>query len=369
VSPAVADSAIIEGYITQPSLMGGIATRNGALSLTSTISLEGLTLKRGELGPGTYGEGYVDRRHPHTYLHELVASAHANLPAHLDASLSAGRGFAPFGTDDPMMRPFVRFPVNHHLSQVLERLIAIGGIRRGPVTLEVGVFSGNEPLSPKDMGDLDRFGDSWSTRVTIRPTGSWEIQASRAFVNSPEEPTGQGHDQRKLSGSVRHDGMVGRNRVYALLEAERTTVVGPRGPLYSTESMLAEASLTRSSWSGAVRLENTKRAEEQRDGAFRTPWPPSEDLVIGFTNWRVASVRAERAVVFHSFAAAPFVETSLAHVSPDTKFDLFQPKEFYGSNNLWSLSLGMRLTLGMQHERMGRYGVALPAASMSMAGM
>jgi hypothetical protein len=163
--------------------------------------------------------------------------------------------------------------------------------------------------------------------------------------------------------------MLGQNRIYALAEMARTTVVGPRGPVYATQSMLAEASLTRSSWSGALRLENTKRAEEQRDGAFRTPWPPSEDLVIGFTNWRVVSVRGERAVHFHSFVAAPFVETSLAHVTASSKFDLFQPKEFYGSNKLWSLSIGMRLNLGMQHERMGRYGVAMPATSMSMAGM
>ena len=29
----------------------------------------------GELAPGDWGEGFVDRRHPHTYLHELVLSA------------------------------------------------------------------------------------------------------------------------------------------------------------------------------------------------------------------------------------------------------------------------------------------------------
>ena len=34
------------------------------------------------------------------------------------ASLSAGKGFAPFGTDDPMSRPIFRYPVNHHLAQI-----------------------------------------------------------------------------------------------------------------------------------------------------------------------------------------------------------------------------------------------------------
>ena len=37
------------------------------------LNLEGLTLSRGELDLGEWGEGFVDRRHPHTYLHELMA--------------------------------------------------------------------------------------------------------------------------------------------------------------------------------------------------------------------------------------------------------------------------------------------------------
>ena len=47
-------------------------------------------------------------------------------------SLSIGKGFAPFGTDDPMVRPFVRYPVNHHLSQILERGVAIAAGRAMP---------------------------------------------------------------------------------------------------------------------------------------------------------------------------------------------------------------------------------------------
>ena len=88
-------------------------------------NLEGWTLDRGELNAGVWGEGYVDRRHPHTFLHELILSATTSL-AGFDASLSAGRGFAPFGTDDPMVRPFVKYPANHHLAQILERWVAIG---------------------------------------------------------------------------------------------------------------------------------------------------------------------------------------------------------------------------------------------------
>jgi hypothetical protein len=364
VSPAVADSTIIEAYITQPTLMGGVATRSGALALQATISLEGLTLERGELGPGTYGEGYVDRRHPHTYLHEIVGTARASLPFESHGSLTVGRGFAPFGTDDPMMRPFVRFPVNHHLSQVLERLIVVGALQKGPVTVEAGTFSGNEPLSPKDVGDIDRFGDSWAARLTVRPIGTVELQVSRAFVNSPEEPTGEGHDQRKVSASARFSGDVNGTAYYGLAETSRATAIGPRGDINATSSALVEGSATRNSWTAALRLENTNRNEELREGDFRAPWPPFEDLIIGVTRWRVATLHVRRETRWRGIEATPFIETSLAHVTPEREFDLFQPKEFYGSNNLWSLSAGIRFGVGMQHDRMGRYGVALAPSAM-----
>ena len=46
----------------------------GTSAAVLTLDFEGLTLDRGQLNPGAYGEGYADRRHPHTYLHEAMAS-------------------------------------------------------------------------------------------------------------------------------------------------------------------------------------------------------------------------------------------------------------------------------------------------------
>ena len=72
VSPAVHDRALTEGYLTQPAVMLELNPWRDLMSMKATLNLEGLTVKRGELTPGIYGEGYVDRRHPHTYLHELM---------------------------------------------------------------------------------------------------------------------------------------------------------------------------------------------------------------------------------------------------------------------------------------------------------
>ena len=61
------------------------------------------------------------------------------------------------------------------------------------------------------------------------------------------------------------------------------------------------------------------------------------------------------------FTVAPFVEGSFTHVVGGQD-DLFVPEEFYGSNDIWTLNLGARLTVGSHRARMGRYGVA--ASSM-----
>ena len=75
-SSAHVGRTITEGYITQPNLMGDLryAGARGDLQLLTTLNFEGYTLRRGELNAGMYGEGYVDRRHPHTFVHEAMLS-------------------------------------------------------------------------------------------------------------------------------------------------------------------------------------------------------------------------------------------------------------------------------------------------------
>src|SRR5262245_623 len=92
---------LTEGYLTQPIASADL--RAGWFRATGILNLEGLTLRRGELDLGEWGEGYVDRRHPHAYVHELMAGVESP-GGPLAASLYAGRGFVPFGSDDPMVR-------------------------------------------------------------------------------------------------------------------------------------------------------------------------------------------------------------------------------------------------------------------------
>src|SRR5688500_11740604 len=69
-TPALQGRDLTEVYLTQPGI--GAHASAGALQFNGMVNLEGLTLERGELNHVVWGEGYVDRRHPHTYLHEAV---------------------------------------------------------------------------------------------------------------------------------------------------------------------------------------------------------------------------------------------------------------------------------------------------------
>jgi hypothetical protein len=361
VSPILQGRSLTEAYLTQPTLLGDASVAGGRLRFSGAISLEALTLDRGELGAGAYGEGYVDRRHPHTYLHELVASVVGDVgPAMLSAT--AGRGFVPFGSDDPMMRPFVKFPVNHHLGQVLERLVLIGGVRgglrrrvpEGAFMVEAALFNGNEPLDARDMGSLRRFGDSRAARVTFFPASDVEVQGSFAWLTSPEMPPGGGHDHRKWSASAR----IERGPLYALAEWNRTADYDGSAHLGSFGSVLAEASLDVAGWRPAVRLERSERPEEQRQfNPFRSAWPHTGAHGLGLTRWTIGSARLERGMRIGMLSAAPFVEASLADVK-ETAGGLFEPELFYGGRRITTLNLGARLGIGTHRPRMGRYGVA-----------
>lgn len=356
-SPAIQGRDLTEGYLTQPLVMAQLSLWGDALALKGTVDFEGLTLKRGELNAGIYGEGYIDRRHPHTYLHELVMTALHRFQS-AGVSLSAGKGFVPFGTDDPMARPFEKYPINHHLAQILERAIMVGAVRAGSLIFEAGLFNGDEPQGPGDTPNRNRYWDSWSGRVTFTPIAQAEIQTSYARVKSPENATGGGADQRKQSASIRledapHSG-------YALAEWERTGDYVGATRTFAFNSLLAETWARHGRASGALRLERTERPDEQRlEDPFRTPVPAPDLSILGRSRWTIITGRV--AATFadtKTLSFEPFVELARIGVSPTLKPSGFDPRQFYGSDRMWSVSVGAKLSFGMSHMRMGRYGVA-----------
>lgn len=348
-----------EAALTQ-ALVHARARRWGErVTLDTTLDAEGFTMPAGELSLGAFGEGFVDRRHPHTYLHELVIAGFAHA-GDAQLSVAAGRGFVPFGTDDPMVRPFAKYPINHHLAQLLERGLLSGAARLGPAVLELSTFTGEEPQRPSSLPLMRRFGDSWSLRGTLCPMPWTELQASYARVASPEVPDGFGLDQRKQSVSARLSSPDLRR--YALAEWARTVERDHSRGLdaFAYESALVEGAIQAGPIGMALRLEQTDRPEEERlADPFRTARPATDLHILGLTRWRTATLNASAPEVTRGVVVGVlFVELERLAAEPRDAITLFDPGTFYRGRQFWMVTLGVRLRAGAAHDRMGRYGVA-----------
>jgi len=345
-----------EARLVRPTLMLH-ASAWRRLRALATLNFEGATIPGGELALGNWGEGFVDRRHPHTYVHELVLSADDLLGASdgpARVSISAGKGFAPFGTDDPMARPFLRFPVNHHLSQILERAVLIGSARTRLVAGEIGLFNGDEPERPGQWPRIGgRFGDSWASRVTLYPIPGGEVQASYAEVHSPEHRPGAGTDQGKWSLSARWSRPVAGHPLYGLIEWARTSEANG---FFVFHSILAEGAWTAGRHRLQYRFERTERPEEERVSRFRSLRPHLENSILGITRWTVHTAGYTiDGPDLSGLRLSPLVEVSYGRMQR-VGGGVFDVESLYGQDHVWSLSVGVRIGAGMAMHRMGRYG-------------
>lgn len=360
VDPIPGRGTATEVRAEQPVAMLHAGALGGRLRLTATLNLEGLTIPDGVLTLGGWGEGFNDRRHPHTYVHELMLSATQALGRSgggARVSLAVGKGFVPFGSDDPMSRPAVRFPANHHWSQILERAVAILGAAVGPVTVEASLFNGDEPERPGQWPRIaGRFGDSWSARVLLSPADGLELGGSHAEVKSPEHRPGAGTDQRKWHASARLERRLGSGSIYALGEWAHTSEANG---FFKFSSQLGEAAWLRGPHRTYYRFEQTERPEEERTlDPFRSLRPHLENSILGTTRWSVHTVGygVRLDVPTAKLTVEPLIEAAYARVA-DRAGGIFQTASLYGRRTFWSLTVGARLATGVMH-RMGRYGVS-----------
>ncbi|MEO5826921.1 MAG: hypothetical protein ABIR59_13605 [Gemmatimonadales bacterium] len=367
MSPSPLRDAVTEARLVQPIVMLDVAYGD-RLGATISLNAEGFTMPGGQLTAGGWGEGFVDRRHPHTYVHEMMFSARdilgtADGTARL--AVAAGKGFAAFGTDDPMSRPMLMYPVNHHLSQILERAVAIAQLAVGPVAAEASVFNGDEPSAPGDWPLLRsddgnwRFGDSWAVRLSGRPVQPLEVQASYADVHSPEHRPGAGGEARKASASARWRDAPAWGERYAMVEWARTSELDG---FFVFHSVLGEAMVRRGRIGVAYRFERTERPEEERlADPFRSRRPHLENAILGISRWTLHTIRAEYDATDPAggHRLAPFIEITTGRVA-EVSGGVFDVGATYGSNRAGTISVGVVLGWRSRHHRMGRYGVLAP---------
>lgn len=372
--PVPGGGSLTEARVVQPVLMATGHAFGNTVGFTATLDFEGATIPGGELTPGDWGEGFVDRRHPHTTVHELNLEVH-DLLGRLDGAgrlnVVLGKGFVPFGSDDPMSRPFVRYPVNHHLSQILERAVGIAQFVAGAVTVEGALFDGDEPTRPSDWPVIRsdgtwRFGDSRSLRVTLRPEPSLEVQGSLAHVHSPENRTGAGPDANKASVSARWEKSHGQQTHYAMVEWARTSELEGT---FIYHTFLAEGMAAHNRFEAAYRFESTERPEELRlIDPFRTLRPSPDNSILGISRWSLHTVHLALDVmpITRSLQVQPFIEGTLGHITR-VGAGIFDPIALYGTDQVRALNVGVLVGWGMRGHRMGRYGDV--GEAMSMPGM
>lgn len=353
-----------EFIATQPVLMFNVESPGSRFVLRTTLNFEGLTQRDGELTPGGWGEGFIDSRHPHTLVHEAMLSVNFDDVAGGALSLSAGKGFAPYGTDDPMARPAVKYPTNHHLSQALERYVASFAWLRSGWSIEAGIFDGSEPTGPYDFENFRDFPNSWSARLTKRfgDAAPWELSGS--FANVVEVHHDEDRTTRLFNAYVRHDRTYDFGGLYALVEA---SVSDPEeGDGYF--AVLGEAQLTRGIHRPYARVEVSTRPEYARDGAegddfFRYD---HDAHAIGATHWIITTAGYGVSATSLPLSVRPFVEVQ-HHNAVNERGDI-AASELFGTNRFWRLTAGARIFLGGGPMRMGSYGV-LDAITAHGSGM
>ncbi|MFI5210206.1 MAG: hypothetical protein ACHQ2E_07175 [Gemmatimonadales bacterium] len=366
VDPVPGGNGLDEFRVTQAMLMFHAGAFTNRLRLLGTFNAEGWTMPQGELGIGVWGEGYYDRRHPHTYVTELMLVGDQPLGPDVRVSLDAGKGFAPYGSDDPMNRPTVIFPVNHHWGQIMERAVLIGGVTWKVLTFEAGIFNGDEPEYPSQWPNMDRFGDSWSARLTVRPMVGLEFQGSHALVKSPENRAGAGLENDKWSVSGRADRPLWGGQGYLFGEWARNSEASGT---FVFRSFLFEGAWSRGRHRPYYRYENSDRPEETRTAdPFHAPRPVFENSIVGTTRWSINILgygyQFGRA---NGLSVQPMLEVSNAFVE-SVNGGIFDPQVFYGGQVFWSLTAAVRIGWSMAGHRMGRYGVlADPPATEPMA--
>ena len=359
-------------YLTQPAIMANLESPGRAVVLRTTLNFEGLTQEDGELTLGAWGEGFIDSRHPHTLVHELMLSFNLWDFAGGAASVSLGKGFAPYGTSDPMARPGLKYPTNHHLSQILERWTLNAVWLRDRWSVEAGVFGGQEPDDPYDFSNIESFADSWSVRVARRfgagsgPAAEWEASASfgriTEYAHTVEETTSLVNAALLRSAPLRG------GHLYALAEGS-ASFLEDHDEYFS---VLGEARYQIRRHQPYLRVEYARRPEYTREGAsgsdefFR--YEHDEDP-IGATRWLITTAAYAYELTGAPWSARPFVEVQHHQVRGDGGG--IAATELFGGTRFWVVSVGARIFLGGEPMRMGTYGVldAMTSMAREMGGM
>lgn len=162
-----------------------------------------------QTGETYLGKPLVDRQHPHNLFSELSIAYTQMLSPDMDAfAYLAYPGEPALGPVAFMHRPSSQnnldSPLGHHWQDATHITFGVAtlGFRYKIFKLEGSLFTGREPGEARYGFDKPRF-DSYSYRLSANPHPHLTLQASRAFLVSPEAVAPQ-EDVRRTTASALH---------------------------------------------------------------------------------------------------------------------------------------------------------------------
>lgn len=173
--------------------------KNGLFNFTAMLSLDPLTVtERGypllfQSGESYKGEPLVDRQHPHDLFAGLSVGYTQRLNKKIDVFGYFGYPGEPAISAPTFMHRTIALndpdaPLSHHWQDATHITfgVATAGVRVGKFKGEFSSFTGREPDEHRYDFDKPKF-DSYSWRLSFNPSKAWALQASQAFIKSPED--------------------------------------------------------------------------------------------------------------------------------------------------------------------------------------
>ncbi|MBC5995080.1 TonB-dependent receptor [Pontibacter cellulosilyticus] len=170
----------------------------GLFRFSAMVSLDPLTVGGSgypllfQTGETYQGSPLIDRQHPHDLFSELSVGYTHMFSEDADVFLYLGYPGEPALSNVAFMhRPSALnnpdSPLGHHWQDATHITFGVAtlGFRYRNFKLEGSSFTGREPDEERYDFDKPRF-DSRAVRLTYNPTSQWSLQASTAYVKSPE---------------------------------------------------------------------------------------------------------------------------------------------------------------------------------------
>ena len=220
-----------------------------------------LLLQSGE----TYnGQALVDRQHPHDLVSELSIGYTQRIRPGYDVFLYLGYPGEPAVGPTAFMHRISSLnnpdaPLGHHWQDATHITFGVAtvGIRLKQVKLEYSQFTGREPNENRYNFDKPRF-DSYSYRLSYSPGKRWVLQASQAFLTSPEalDPS---HNVKRTTASVIYSGNKNTEKVFTSILAYGLNAADG----HTEYSLLWEGNYQFNRWGMFSRVESVQKSNTE----------------------------------------------------------------------------------------------------------